>query len=326
MAENFDPYYKWLGIPPKDQPPHHYRLLGIELFEPDREVIDAAANRLMGYLKELASGDDASHSQKLLNEISRARLCLLNKEKKVAYDRELKEKLQAEEEKAGARPTEIARPPQAPPSFFPAVAEPPAFAASRHVVVPPKIEIGPPSSRQESRLKPPPLKVRGSPAPAVPEDHAQGPKEETEDEAGRTPGVRRSPKTMLYVSAIGAVAVVATAAIVGTMLLRPSPVDDSLPKTLQAKDPVQVASDLTVVTLVLTDQERTEVTAFFVDDQPQPLPPSVELRLPGGTTPHHPSSQWVRGGICQVYVGQGPPPQAVPAPLETRGGQGSCGI
>ena len=41
MAEKFDPYYKWLGIPPQDQPPHHYRLLGIELFEPDRDVIDA---------------------------------------------------------------------------------------------------------------------------------------------------------------------------------------------------------------------------------------------------------------------------------------------
>ena len=84
MAEKFDPYYKWLGIPPKDQPPHHYRLLGIELFEADRDVIDAAANRLMGYLKELAAGDDASHSQKLLNEISRARLSLLNQQKKTA--------------------------------------------------------------------------------------------------------------------------------------------------------------------------------------------------------------------------------------------------
>jgi len=35
MAEDFDPYYKWLGILPKDQPPHNYRLLGIELFEED---------------------------------------------------------------------------------------------------------------------------------------------------------------------------------------------------------------------------------------------------------------------------------------------------
>jgi hypothetical protein len=27
---DFDPYYHWLGIAPKDQPPNHYRLLGVE--------------------------------------------------------------------------------------------------------------------------------------------------------------------------------------------------------------------------------------------------------------------------------------------------------
>jgi len=93
MALEFDPYYKWLGIPPKDQPPHHYRLLGIELFEDDRDVIDAAANRVMAYLKDLATGDEAEHSQSLLNEVSRARICLLNKKKKAAYDEELRGKL-----------------------------------------------------------------------------------------------------------------------------------------------------------------------------------------------------------------------------------------
>ena len=39
MTATFDPYHAWLGIPPKDQPPNHYRLLGIELFEQDTEVI-----------------------------------------------------------------------------------------------------------------------------------------------------------------------------------------------------------------------------------------------------------------------------------------------
>ena len=42
MPEKFDPYHKWLGIPPKDQPPNHYRLLGIELFESDADVIATA--------------------------------------------------------------------------------------------------------------------------------------------------------------------------------------------------------------------------------------------------------------------------------------------
>ena len=37
-----DPYHRWLGIAPKDQPPSHYRLLGIDDFEPDPDVIAAA--------------------------------------------------------------------------------------------------------------------------------------------------------------------------------------------------------------------------------------------------------------------------------------------
>lgn len=44
MANAFDPYHKWLGIPPKAQPPNHYRLLGLELYEDDLEVIVAAAD------------------------------------------------------------------------------------------------------------------------------------------------------------------------------------------------------------------------------------------------------------------------------------------
>lgn len=90
MAEEFDPYHKWLGIPPKDQPPNHYRLLGIEKFEDDRDTIDAAANRMMLYLKQLAGGDDAAYSQQLLNEVAQARLCLLNPQKKAAYDTNLR--------------------------------------------------------------------------------------------------------------------------------------------------------------------------------------------------------------------------------------------
>ena len=127
MENDFDPYYKWLGIPPRDQPPNHYRLLGIELFESDRDVIDAAANRVMSYLKDLAVGDDAQHSQKLLNEVSRARLCLLNRQKKVEYDTELRAKTGADDRHEGVSPPaykaestgEPAGPPPSPPPLAP---------------------------------------------------------------------------------------------------------------------------------------------------------------------------------------------------------------
>lgn len=105
MEKDFDPYYKWLGIPPRDQPPNHYRLLSIETFEEDRDVIDAAANRVMSYLKDLAVGDEAQHSQTLLNQVSRARLCLLNRQKKVSYDAELRAELAAKAAEGGVAPS-----------------------------------------------------------------------------------------------------------------------------------------------------------------------------------------------------------------------------
>jgi hypothetical protein len=128
MTTDFDPYYKWLGIPPKDQPPHHYRLLGIELFETDREVIDAAANRLMGYLKDLAVGDEGAHSQRLLNEIARARLCLLNKKKKAGYDDQLRQQLQSEGtlEQETRKPAVKGPPPKASKRSVPPPAVPPS--------------------------------------------------------------------------------------------------------------------------------------------------------------------------------------------------------
>jgi hypothetical protein len=95
MGKTVDPYYEWLGIPPKDQPPNHYRLLGIELFEANPNVIDAAANRQMGFVKEYQTGPDCELSQHLLNELSAARLCLLNPANKAIYDSQLQAKPEA---------------------------------------------------------------------------------------------------------------------------------------------------------------------------------------------------------------------------------------
>lgn len=103
--ETFDPYHKWFGIPPKDQPPHHYRLLAIELFESDADVIDMAADRQMASLKQVSTGPHVQHAQKLLNEVAAARLCLLKRDSKAAYDAALKKKL-AEGAKVPASETE----------------------------------------------------------------------------------------------------------------------------------------------------------------------------------------------------------------------------
>jgi hypothetical protein len=90
MGEAFNPYYKWLGIRPEEQPPHHYRLLGISVFEPDPDVIEAAADQRMAHLRGYQTGRHAELSQQLLNEVAAARICLLNPSKRAAYDEQLK--------------------------------------------------------------------------------------------------------------------------------------------------------------------------------------------------------------------------------------------
>ena len=94
MAESFDPYHVWLGIPPKDQPPNHYRLLAIEPFESDTRVIVAAAEQRMMHLRTYQLGKHVAWSQRLLNEVAGAKVCLLDPEEKAAYDERLRHEMQ----------------------------------------------------------------------------------------------------------------------------------------------------------------------------------------------------------------------------------------
>jgi hypothetical protein len=89
MSGTFNGYHVWLGIPPSEQPPNHYRLLGIAAFETDLDVIEHAADRQMAHVRTFQSGRHAALSQQILNELAAARLCLLSPDKKTAYDTEL---------------------------------------------------------------------------------------------------------------------------------------------------------------------------------------------------------------------------------------------
>jgi hypothetical protein len=104
MTDAFDPYFKWLGIPKVDQPPHAYRLLGIELFESDTDVISNAADGRMAQIKSFQAGKFGAVSQKLLNEVAAAKVCLLKPEKKAEYDRRLRAHLQQKTAAAKAVP------------------------------------------------------------------------------------------------------------------------------------------------------------------------------------------------------------------------------
>ena len=93
MAEQFDPYRKWLGIPSQNQPPNHYQLLGIPALENDPDVIENAANRQMAHVRTFQNGKHSKASQQILNELSAAKRCLLISEKKIDYDAKLKDQL-----------------------------------------------------------------------------------------------------------------------------------------------------------------------------------------------------------------------------------------
>ena len=105
----FDPYHVWLGIPPQEQPPNCYRLLGIPAFEDNAEVISSAADRQMAHLRTFQSGKYSEQSQKLLNEVAGAKVRLLKPAAKKAYDAELRQKLAPK-----PSPARVQRPPAAP--------------------------------------------------------------------------------------------------------------------------------------------------------------------------------------------------------------------
>lgn len=132
MAEEFNPYYEWLGIPLKDQPPHAYRLLALELFEANPSVIESAAEQRMLLLRSRQAGKHSVLSQQLLNEVAAAQRSLLDPIKRAALDAELKAKLQAAKPKVGivmpVTPAATALPPSSvleKPSLAPAAILPP---------------------------------------------------------------------------------------------------------------------------------------------------------------------------------------------------------
>jgi hypothetical protein len=95
VDNSFDPYRKWLGIPPEEQPPHHYRLLGLELFEADPDVIVNAADARLSYLRSLSKDQHADMADRIAAQIKEVQLCLLDPAKKAFYDGQLQRRIAA---------------------------------------------------------------------------------------------------------------------------------------------------------------------------------------------------------------------------------------
>ncbi len=95
MTAAFEPYQVWLGISPLDLPPNHYRLLAIDLFEPNPDVISHAAEWQLSCVRTFQTSEHAADSQRLADEILAAKECLLNPRTKAEYDRQLQADLAA---------------------------------------------------------------------------------------------------------------------------------------------------------------------------------------------------------------------------------------
>jgi len=95
MPGAFDPYHRWLGIPPEKQPANLYGLLGIEPFENNPDVIESAADQRMAHLRTFQAGGHGELSQKLLNEVAAAKVRLLDPRKKATYDAKLRKEFEA---------------------------------------------------------------------------------------------------------------------------------------------------------------------------------------------------------------------------------------
>ena len=86
MPKHADRYHQWLSIPPKDQPPDHYRLLGLARFEASAEAIARAAEKRLEYLHTFQVGADVQECERLRSQVEHARTTLLDPRRKAIYD------------------------------------------------------------------------------------------------------------------------------------------------------------------------------------------------------------------------------------------------
>ncbi len=83
MEEAFDPYLQWLAIRDPKRPPNHYRLLGVDPFESDLEVIQNAADRQMTHIRRFQGGNTRpNRSGSSMNWRPRKSACSMREKKR----------------------------------------------------------------------------------------------------------------------------------------------------------------------------------------------------------------------------------------------------
>jgi len=89
MAKELDVYRDWLGIKETARPLDYYQLLRVARFEDNTAKIRTHYRKMNAHVRKFATGEYASQSQQLLNELARAMLCLTDFQRKREYDASL---------------------------------------------------------------------------------------------------------------------------------------------------------------------------------------------------------------------------------------------
>ncbi len=90
MSDTFDPYREWLKISDPQRPPNHYVLLGLTLYEKDRDRVWDLSLGLMGRVLEFDPGLHCEDARRIFDELEAARDCLCDPIKKETYDASLR--------------------------------------------------------------------------------------------------------------------------------------------------------------------------------------------------------------------------------------------
>jgi hypothetical protein len=91
MSQEFDPYLQWLGISKKEpRPINFYRLLGVDKFETNADVIAMNGDKQIEHLRKFSSGPQGELAEKMINDLIKAKLTLLKADRKAAYDQHLR--------------------------------------------------------------------------------------------------------------------------------------------------------------------------------------------------------------------------------------------
>src|SRR5207248_2063069 len=96
-----DVYSNWLGITETVRPLNYYQLLRLKVFEDDANQVRTHYQQMNGRVRKYLASAHAEKAHALLDELSKAMLCLTDSRKKSEYDASLGRTIPQESKKGG---------------------------------------------------------------------------------------------------------------------------------------------------------------------------------------------------------------------------------